>query len=306
MRLSVKQAVAAAGPCVALLVAPASASVVLSDDFNRTAGVSAAGNAGGLSDWGSNNNALGGSVTMTYKVRDTAAGASTEQQFVDGNFGRLRLGHGVVNYDLLTDANVLQNGFTATFDFQRGGGGYVAFAVGLTPDEIQNHPQNNARIGVPFAANIPETDFGFLFRPNNTGGQSQTEIWKAGVMAAGPLAIFNGTPISGSPTSLINTAVAEFIPAVPGQWGAGATINFSLTVNGAASPQYSTSFLSDGSGLGYFGFHSNAGASVAQAAVDNLVIRAVPEPGVGGALLALATTGLIGRRRRTGAARATR
>jgi hypothetical protein len=254
-------------------IPPASAAILLSDNFNRTAGVNAAGNAGGQSDWGTNNNALGGTVATPYKVRATASGASTEQQFVDGNLGRLRLGHGVVNFDLLTIPAVLQNGFTASFDFQRGGGGYVAFALGITPAQIEAHPQNNARIGVPFAANIPETDFGFLFRPS-----AATEVWKGGGTQVGPAGIFNAASISGSPTALLNSAVVAITPAVAGQWGAGAMINVALTVNNAAAPQYASTFTSDGSGLGYFGFHSNAGASVAQAGVDNLVISAVPEP----------------------------
>ncbi|MGL4513759.1 MAG: PEP-CTERM sorting domain-containing protein [Lacipirellulaceae bacterium] len=252
---------------------PASAAIIVSDDFNRTAGVNAAGNAGGLSSWGSNNNALGGATVQAYKVRDTAAGASTEQQFVDGNLGRLRLGHGVVDFDLLSDPDALQNGYRASFDFQRGGGGFVAFAVGITPAQIQAHPQNNARIGVPFAANIPETDFGFLFRPS-----AASEVWKGGATAVGPAGIFSATSISGSPTTLLNSAVVEITPTVAGQWGVGATINVALSVNGAVSPQYSSTFTSDGSGLGYFGFHSNAGATVAQAGIDNLVITAVPEP----------------------------
>lgn len=259
---------------IASLATPLSAALLLSDDFNRTAGVNAAGNAGGLSSWGNNNNnnALGGAVSQTYKVRTTATGASTEQQFVDGNLGRLRLGHGVVDYDLLSDPSVLANGFRASFDFQRGGGGYIAFAVGLTPTEIQAHPQNNARIGVPFAANIAETDFGYLFRPAGA-----TQIWKGGTFVDNPAVSFNAASITGSPSSLINSAVVEFTPAVTGQWGAGATINVELMVNSVTT--YTSSFTSDGSGLGYFGFHANSGASVAQAAVDNLVITAlVPEP----------------------------
>jgi len=291
LHMRLRSIIAAAATAVVALSSAASASVILSDNFNRSAGVNAAGNAGGLSDWGANNNALGGTETMTYKVRNTAAGTSTEQQFVDGNLGRLRLGHGVVDFDLLSNPAVLQNGFTASFDFQRGGGGYIALAVGITPAQIEAHPQNNARIGVPFAANIPETDFGFLFRPSVA-----TEVWKSGSVATGPTGIFNGTSIAGSPTTLVNTAVAEFTPVVAGQWGAGATINFALTVNGAVVPQYTTTFTSDGSGLGYFGFHSNAGAAVAQAAVDNLVISAIPEPTVMG-LMAISSAGLLIRRR---------
>jgi hypothetical protein len=268
--------------------------ILVSDDFNRTAGNPAAGSSGGLSDWGMNNNALGGTTNQTYKVRTTAAGTSTEQQFVDGNLGRLRLGHGVVDFDLLSNSTVLQNGFQASFDFQRGGGGYIAFAIGMTPAEIEAHPQNNARIGVPFATNIPETDFGFLFRPP-TGGQGQTEIWRGGVQTTGPLGIFNATSITGSPTSLLNQAVVRFTPAVAGQWGAGSTINAELVVNNGTPLSYS--FLSDGSGLGYFGFHSNAGASVAQAGVDNLVISAIPEPS-SLSLVAVLALGLGLRRRR--------
>lgn len=260
------------------LVSAAGASVILSDNFNRTAGVNASGTNGGLSSWGDNNNGLGGLSTMTYKVRNTAAGSSTEQQFVDGNLGRLRLGHGVVNLDLLTVSGVAQNGYRASFDFQRGGGGYVAFALGLTPAEIEAHPQNNARIGVPFAANIPETDFGFLFRPS-----AASELWRGGVQTTGPAGIFNATSISGSPTSLLNSAVVEVTPAVAGQWGAGSLINLSLTVNSGTPLNYT--FTSDGSGLGYFGFHSNAGATVAQAGIDNLVISVVPEPATLGALV---------------------
>ncbi|HRK29886.1 MAG TPA: hypothetical protein PLD59_02315 [Tepidisphaeraceae bacterium] len=248
--------------------------VILSDDFNRSAGVNAAGNAGGISTWGMNNNALGGTEIISYKNRNTAIGTSTEQQFVDGNLGRLRLGHGVVDFDLLTIPQVLQNGFSASFDFQRGGSGYIAFAVGMTPAEIEAHPQNNARIGVPFATNIPETDFGFLFRPP-TGGQGQSEIWKGGTQITGPLGLFNPTGITGSPTTLLNSAVARFVPATAGQWDTGATINLELTINGAATPQYTTTFTSDGSGLGYFGFHSNSGSGVAQAGIDNFTISAL-------------------------------
>lgn len=251
------------------------AQVFMSDNFDRTAGVNAAGNMGGESSWGDNNNTLGGQQTQSYKVRNTAAGTSTEQQFVDGNLGRLRLGHGVVNIDLLTIPAILQNGFQASFDFQRGGSGYIAFAVGLTPDEIENHPQTNARIGVPFNTLIPETDFGFLFRPP-TGGQGQTEIWKAGAnQGPGPLGIFNAAGVTGSPTSLANSAVVKITPAVAGQWGVGAVIQVELTVNGAEIPQYTTTFVSDGSGVGYFGFHSNAGSGVAQAAIDNFVLTPI-------------------------------
>lgn len=274
-----------------ILTTSVSASTVkFSDNFNRTAGVNAAGNAGGLSSWGTNNNALGGTIAAPYKVRNTAAGASTEQQFVDGNLGRLRLGHGVVNHDLLSLPSVLQNGYEVSFNFQRGGGGYIALAVGLTPNEIETHPQNNARIGVPFAANIPQTDFGFLFRPS-----AASEVWKAGATSVGPAGIFNATSVAGSPVNLLNSAVAKFTPAVAGQWGAGATINFQLTVNNALVPQYSTSFLSDGSGLGYFGFHSNAGTTVAQAAVDNVVITAIPEPATALLLALMGFCGIVRR-----------
>jgi hypothetical protein len=274
MRTSISMALVA---LTSLVASSAGASVILSDNFNRTAGVNASGTNGGLSSWGDNNNALGGASTMTYKVRSTAAGSSTEQQFVDGNLGRLRLGHGVANLDLLSVPGVAQHGYQASFNFQRGGGGYVAFALGLTPAEIEAHPQNNARIGVPFAANIPETDFGFLFRPG-----AASELWRGGVVTTGPAGIFNATSISGSPTSLLNSAVVEVTPAVAGQWGAGSLINLSLTVNGGSPLTYT--FTSDGSGLGYFGFHSNAGATVAQAGIDNLVISVVPEPATLGVL----------------------
>ncbi len=273
------------------------ATILYSDNFNRTAGVNASGTAGGLSDWGANNNALGGSLTQTYKVRDTAAGASTEQQFVDGNLGRLRLGHGVVNTDLLLNPLVNSGGYRVAFDFQRGNGGYIAFALGITPTEIQAHAQNNARIGVPFATNIPETDFGFLFRPS-----AASEVWKSGVTAVGPAGIFNAAVITGSPTTLLNNAVVDITPAVAGQWGVGAVINVSLTVNGG-SPDYVTTFVSNNLvGPGYFGFHSNAGAAVTQAGIDNLVITAlgnpvVPEPTTLAAFSAIAGSALIRRRR---------
>jgi hypothetical protein len=288
-----KQRIWAGGCLLAALVVSgtaAQADVLFTDNFNRTAGVNAAGSAGGLSSWGTNNNAtissLTGTLTQTYKVRDTATGTSTEQQFVDGNLGRLRLGHGVLDFDLLSDANVLQNGYNVTFDFQRGGGGYIAFALGLTPTQIQTHPQNNARIGVPFSNLIPETDFGFLFRPS-----AATEVWKAGTSAVGPASFFNAGSITGSPTTLLNSAVVNVTPATPGAWGAGATINLSLVVN--SGTPYTTTFTSDGSGLGYFGFHSNAGATVAQAGIDNLVVSSIvaaPEPGS----LALIGVGLLG------------
>lgn len=275
--------------------ASADAATILSDSFNRTAGMAgqAPPNGPGSSSWGQNDNASGGSTSQTYKVRSTPAGPSSEVQFVDGNFGRLRLGHGVVDFDLLSVPAIVQSGFKASFDFQRGGGGYVALALGITPTQIETHPQNNARIGVPFAANIPETDFGLLFRPS-----AATEVWKGGSTGVGPAGIFNATSFSGTPTTLLNTAVAEFTPAAPGQWGAGATINVTLNVNNAALPQYSSSFVSDGSGLGYFGFHSNAGGTVAQAAIDNLVIIAndIPEPSSLALLAAGCLAGIVVRR----------
>lgn len=251
-------------------------SVILSDDFNRTAGSpgQAPPNGTGESNWGENNNALGGFLTQTYKVRNTPPGPSSEVQFVDGRFGRLNLGHGVVNYDLLQIPSVYYGGFQASFEFQRGGSGYIAFAVGITPEEIED-PSNptNIRIGVPFNSTIPETDFGFLFRP-----QAQTEIWKAGVnQGPGPLGTFDFTSMSPSVTDLLNDAVVRFTPAVPGEWGVGAVINVSVTVNGAASPQYSTTFTSDASGLGYFGFHSNSGAGLQQAAVDSFILSTIAD-----------------------------
>lgn len=96
-----------------LLVAPATGQVILSDSFNRTTGVNDTPANGGFSDWGSTDNAAGGSASagQSYLLESDASNAAME--VTDGANAVLNFGRVILDYNLAANANLLAAGGVA-------------------------------------------------------------------------------------------------------------------------------------------------------------------------------------------------
>ena len=78
--------------------------VILSDSFNRTLGNADAGNPPLVSDWGANDNALGGSASATYTVSNP--GGDFDVELVNGDQGEIAFGRTILPVNLATPAAI--------------------------------------------------------------------------------------------------------------------------------------------------------------------------------------------------------
>lgn len=175
------------------LVLSSNGTTLLSDNFNgRTTGN--ATEPGGISDWGSPNNGLGGSISSSYLT--TTAGNS-QQQTVEGGTGVLRTGRTILDYNLATDSTITSNGeFTIEFEVDptddgagtSAGRSWAGFALGNTNDltnwggALFLPNNNNARLG---------------FAPRNSG--SMLSVARGGF----------GTLTDGNPSNTFNELVFD-------------------------------------------------------------------------------------------------
>lgn len=244
----------------------ASAEIIFSDSFDRVRG---SGDANGFpgpvnsSDWGDNDNALGGSAVQTYTFDESRGGGA--QQTTDGSVAQLIGGAAQVELDLGPLAPL---GYTVAFDFQRvtDGNGFIAMGIGLDDtDQIENAGGFNGNAFL-FTNSANGAEAAVLVKQNG-----DVELWDGAAAPAQTIGGFYGDP-SGVHSALVTVSA-------PSGYGAGSAGVLSLSIDGSAAASQDITF--DGVSSGYLSFYSNlagGGGVIRYGAIDNLVVTAIPEP----------------------------
>ena len=245
--------------------------VIYSDSFNRTTGSGdpnfLPADPDNFSDWGMNDNAMGGTVQMAYFVGPGGRSGGANQ-VTDGSVATMIAGGGMFDFDVAT---VAPGGFTVAFEFNRfhpinpgTGNGFIAMGLGRTvPDDATTYGPQGALNGSDFAilfqqgvdANVGNTQ---IFQDDDGTGSS----FLPGTAATGPLDY-------GDPTAT-HAVLLTMTPAVAGAYGDSDVINFTLEVDGSAS--FSSSVLG-GDDFGRLAFSANP---FVHRYIDNLVVTALP------------------------------
>lgn len=278
-----------------LLNVPARADVILmSDSFNRTTGIgdgnsptgtTSAGT--GVSDWGANDNSLGGSVTQTYNVNKTPVVTGGSQHVTGTPFTNPTVGNvgTLMNGGLRTTTSFMPalqgtagaTGLRVQFTFDRftdpaaiPGNGFLAVGFGL--DAAGGAPptsfgataaQDNSTFAISFQQAVSNNGNGQTFQ-----GSSATVLtnWNYGTSATSPLEP-HFVSILFSPTSIGDLLLS------------GATVPYQIFVDDLVTPKTTGTFTTDGTDLGILTFSSN---NTVQRYIDNLTVTAVttavPEP----------------------------
>ncbi len=256
----------------------ASGQVLYSDTFQRVTG-SGDGNgdpngpADNFSDWGMNDNALGGSVVQTWVAGPDRAGGG-RNAVTDGNLG---ISHGTSSTFEFDAAAASPLGFTIEFDFSRfvvtpdpgpGAGGYIAFGLGVDGGTA---PSDFTALGA--------SDFALLFQQANNGNAANAEAWVDGASISNFDYLTPDVP---------HRLKLEVTPQVAGAYGDADLVDIVATVDGSIVQNYT---VNGGADFGHFTVSAN---NFDTRYIDNLVVTTVPEP----ATLALAGLGAIAMLRR--------
>ncbi|MEM8783808.1 MAG: PEP-CTERM sorting domain-containing protein, partial [Planctomycetota bacterium] len=227
-----------------------------------------------FSDWGTNDNGLGGTQVQAWAAGPSRAGGG-RNAVTNGSQGVAFGTTSVYEFDVTT---VAPDGFQVAFDFSRfvtapdpgpGGGGYIAFGLGVD-------------IGSPlndFTA-IGASDWSVLFQQANNGN------------AANASAFEDNTSISNFDyltPDVPHTLEITAIPAISGAYGETDTVNISVVVDGTITQNYS---VLGGVDFGTFAVSAN---NFDTRFIDDLVVTAVPEPATA-ALLGLGALAMLRRR----------
>ncbi|MEQ8211552.1 MAG: PEP-CTERM sorting domain-containing protein [Lacipirellulaceae bacterium] len=281
-----------------LLAANAPAQTVLfSDTFARTTGSGLPnghpGGAGfGLSDWGTNDNGLGGTISMAYTAGPTRTGdisnpdSGSANSVTDGLVGSTIEGSARFDFDITTMA---PSGFTVEFDFNRfhednppdpfaPGAGYVSVGFGTEDDDVQGGGAfnvNNADLTILFQQDIDGND-----PPNQVGN---IQIFEDSVQTDG-VAIVDGMELDPSGNGRISygdpvmdhSVKVQIVPAVNGAYGDADVLNVELTVDSVLLYSFSTVGGID------FGTLSLASNGFVHREYDNLVVTALASDGLDG------------------------
>ena len=277
-----------------LVTVTSAQTVLFSDSFERTTGSgngngNPAGDGNGASDWGTNNNAFGGTNSATYLTTASRGGGANQVTGVNqfdanlGSHGHLLNGGVALGYSAAMDSPL---GFDVAFDFDRNtdpdqnpsAGGFLAVGFGI-----------GSASGLGGLSAVSDTELGFLFQQAANGNAANGSTIVAGD---------TGAPIAGFDyldTAAAHSVIISIRPDTTGAYGTGSTINYSLSVDGSVLD--SSSFVAAGGDIGLVSFSSN---NFEARHVDNLVItNVVPEPS-GLSLLALAILGMSFIRGRRG------
>lgn len=284
---------------VSLLAASSSAQTILySDTFSRTTGSGLpnghpGGGGFGESDWGTNDNGLGGSVTMPYTVGPTRTGdlsnpdSGSANSVTDGSVGSTIEGSARFDFDITTMA---PSGFTVEFDFNRfhephssadpfaPGPGFVSVGFGTEDDDVQGGGAfnvNNADLSILFQQDIDGND-----PPNQVGN---IQIHEDSVFVHGVAIVNeveedpsgNGRISYGDPV-LNHSVKVQIIPAVNGAYGDTDALDVELTVDNVLLYSFSTVGGID------FGTLSLASNGFVHREYDNLVVTALASEGLDG------------------------
>ena len=269
--------------CVATALAASqvSAAVLYSDTFERVTG-SGDGNgdpngaADNFSDWGTNDNALGGSNSQAWVSGPNRAGGG-RNAVTDGNLG---ISHGTGSLYEFDAAAASPDGFIVELDFSRfviapdpgpGAGGFISFALGVDG-------------GTPVNEFTPTNlgDFAVLFQQTADGNAANANVFADGTSFANFDYLNPDTP---------HTLKVTVVPAASGAYGDTDTVNINVLVDGTISQNYSVSGGAD------FGMFSVGANNFDTRYIDNLVVSAIPEP-TSLALAGLAVFAGFARRRR--------
>lgn len=268
--------------------AVASGSVILFDSFDgRTNG---SGSAPLASDWGMNDNALGGTIAQTYECSNPFNSTVAR---VQNGYGELGWAFAEIQHDFA--GNLAGGGLRWEFkvNFPGSAGGHVSWWLGtatgdIVPGDISTPPDQ-----IPLQKT--ETDVGLIMRAN-PGSTGWTVTNKGGNGNAGNGGSEISFPVTGllNPRGQDNLVVLELFTS-SAALNSPATLRLTLNstvvdINGAA-PGTDYAFTWDGQGEAYGGFGSNINAYYL---VDDLVVSAIPEPSAIGAM----ATGLVLLKRR--------
>lgn len=249
--------------------------ILYSDTFTRTTG---SGDTNGkpfdpdnFSDWGDNDNSLGGTLISTWTVGPTRGGGAN--QVTDGELASTIEGSARFPVDVTTMA---PNGFVVELDFNRfhpfnepdpfgTNNGFVSIGFGTNSDSVQGGGQFN----------INNADLSILFQQPVGSNQGNTQIHEDSVLIdplvdGDPGTIDYGDPLVGHSVEI------TLVPQVAGQFGDSDTINLSVAVDGGTAHNFSVLGGSE------FGVLSLASNGFVHRSWDNLVVTALPVTGVPG------------------------
>ncbi len=230
--------------------------VLFSDSFDRITGFNDdPENLENFSDWGSNDNELGGVIIQEYTMDTSRPGGA--QSTVDGEMAILRNGAVQIDADFSSFAPF---GYTIEFEFTRTtGNGFVALGIGLDPSVI---PEKTGFNGNAFLFDVdPTVDGAVLFQQDNENeGNGRVQVFNASQsVVSEPNAFFDNEDrhsafISvAAPNGYDDGDVADVVVLVDGNNPISSTIDF------------------DGENSGYLALYSNQTG----ATIDNLVITAI-------------------------------
>ncbi len=269
----------AALACAALggLADPATAAVLFSDTFRRTTG-SGDGNGDpngadpNFSDWGTNDNALGGTNTQAWIAGPNRAGGG-RNAVTNGSQG---IAHGTSSFYDFDAAAAAPDGFTVALDFARAvtppvDNGYIAIGLGVDAGTVMAND---------FHA-IGNADWSILFQQANQGNAANAQVAVDNVIAENFDYLTPNDP---------HTLLLKVTPAVSGAYGDTDSITVDVLVDGSIAKNY---VITGGADFGSLTVSAN---NFSTRYIDNLVVSAIPEPT---ALLlgAFALVGLAVRRR---------